>query len=413
MVKSKVNDLRGLLSKSLGNEIEIIDQKTTLLTAPGEHYGSIMLSLQVTVKKPNTKEQTYNLVAKLIPANEMLRVAFDISVTFKKEVVAYTVTIPALTQLQKEYGVPEERLYDNLFPKCYGARVCLDSNKNEVDEDGVLIFENLKIQGFKTEDRLVGFDLEGARLILKDLARFHAVPIALKRLRPEEFEKKVMPCLAKNKGLEQLPPEVGLAFHNSIMEGAAELEELKPFLERIRKVVDYAAANPYVDRVPPEELWGSVTHSDFWTSNTMVLAKEEGIPVKTKMGDLQIMTYSSIARDVIFFMFTSIINKVLDDNYEDLIKLYFESFISTLKEFDLDVSDYTFDAFLRELDEIAPTEIYHVLVMLKPICTERGKVQNSLEDFQDSDWSRKDLLGPAHRKKLKDTVLALVKRNWI
>lgn len=412
MVKSKVNDLRGLLTKSLGSDIEIIDQKTTLLTAPGEHYGSIMLALQVTIKKSG-KEQKYDLVAKLIPANEMLRIAFDISVTFKKEVLAYTQTIPFITQLQRKYKVPEDHLFEKLFAKCYGARVCLDENKNEVDEDAVLIFENLKIQGYKTEDRLVGFDLAAAKIILRDLARFHAAPIAVKKLHPEEFQSKVIPTLAKNKGLEQLPIEVTLAFHNSIMEGAVEVEDLKPYLSRIQKIVDYTAANPYVNRPPPKELFGSMSHSDFWVSNTMLLKDESGVPISNKIVDLQIMTYSSIARDVIFFMFTSIINKVLDENYEDLLRTYYDSFVNTLKEFDLDVSEYTWEAFLQELDEVAPTEVYHVLVMLKPICTERGKVENSLEDFQDSDWSRKDLLGPSHRRKLKDTVLALVKRNWI
>ncbi|RZC41324.1 EcKinase and/or DUF1679 domain containing protein [Asbolus verrucosus] len=413
MVKSKVNNLHGLLSKSLGSDIEIVDQKTTLLTAPGEHYGSIMLALQIIVKKESGKEQTFHLVAKLIPANEMLRIAFDISVTFKKEVIAYTETIPALNQLQREYKVPDEKLFENLFPKCYGARVCLDENKNEVDEDGVLLFENLKILGYKTEDRLVGFDLDAAKLIIRDLARFHAVPIALKLLKPVVFKEKVMPCLQKNRGLEQLPPEVGLAFHNSIMEGATEIIELKEYRDRIQKVVDFAAANPYVNRPPPNELFGSMSHSDFWVSNTMLLRNELGVPISNKIVDLQIMTYSSIARDLIFFLFTSVINDVLERHYEDLIRLYHESFVNTLKEFDLDVSDYSWNAFLNELDEVGPTEVYHVLVMLKPICTERGKVENSLEDFQDTDWSRKDLLGPSHRKKLKDTVLALIKRNWI
>ncbi|EEZ98805.1 hypothetical protein TcasGA2_TC001375 [Tribolium castaneum] len=412
MVKSKVNDLRALLAKTLGSDIEITDQKTTLLTAPGEHYGSIMLALDVTLKKSG-KEQKYNLVAKLIPANEMLRVAFDIYVTFKKEVLAYTETIPYITQLQRQYQVPEHHLFDKLFAKCYGARLCLDTNKNEVDEDAVLIFENLKLQGYKTEDRLVGFDLKASKIILRDLARFHAAPIAVKRLKFDDFQAKVLPALAKNKGLEQLPPEVTLAFHNSIMEGALEVPELEEFLPRMQKVVDYAASHPYVNRPPPKELWGSMSHSDFWTSNTMILRNELGEPVSNKIVDLQIMTYSSIARDVIFFMFTSIINRVLEENYEELLRTYYDSFVNTLKEFELDVSEYSWENFLKELDEVAPSEIYHVLVMLKPICTERGKVENSLEDFQDSDWSRKDLLGPSHRKKLKDTVLAFVKRNWI
>lgn len=412
MVRSKVNNVGELLTKTLGDDIEVVDQKTTILTAPGEHYGSIMLALDVTVRKAGGKEQVLNLVAKLIPANEVLRIAFDIGVTFRKEVIAYTETIPALIELQKEYNVPEHQILD-IFPKCYGARVSLDENKNQVDEDGVLIFENLKLQGYKTEDRLVGFDLEATNIIIQDLAKFHAVPLALKLLKPHVFDEKVQPCLVKNNGLEQLPEEVGLAFHNSIMDGAKDIPELQKYLTRLQEIVDDAAANPYVNRPPPNEPWGTMAHSDFWVSNTMLLRDNNGKAIKNKIVDLQIMRYASAVRDLVFFLFTSVTNSVLEKHIDDFIKLYYNSFIAVLNDFHIDLAQFSWDAYIKELNEVAPTEVYHVLVMLKPICTERGKVQNSLEDFQDSDWSRKDLLGPNHKRKLKDTVLALAKKNWL
>lgn len=414
MVKSKVNNLHRLLSKSLGEEVDILDQNTTLLTAPGEHYGSVMLALDVTIKRLKTgKEEQLNLVAKLLPANDMLRVAFDIYVTFKKEVIAYTESIPALVQLQKEYGVPKEKLIDDMFPKCYGARVSLDENSNKVDDGGVIIFENLKVQGYKTEDRLVGFDYETTKIVVRDLAKFHAVPIALKLLKPDVFQEKIRPCLVKNKGLETLPSEVGKSFHDIIMERAKTIPELQPYLQRLQKVVDYFAVHPFVNRPPPNEPWGTMSHSDYWTSNTMLLRDQNGKPLKNKMVDLQLMTYTTAPRDLVFMLFTSVINTVLDQHYEEFIKLYYDSFIAALQDFNLDLSKFSWNSFLDELNEVGPNETYHVLVMLKPICTERGKVQHSAEDFVDTDWSRQDLLGDTHRNKLKDTVLAFVKRNWL
>ncbi|XP_066149777.1 uncharacterized protein [Euwallacea fornicatus] len=414
MAKSKVHNVGDLLSQSLGEEIEVLSEDTRVLTAPGEHYGSVMLALSVKIKRKDSgKEQNLQLVAKLIPANEMLRIAFDVPVTFKKEIFAYKETIPALVALQKEFGVPEERFQDKLFPKCYGARLSVDENKNIVDEDAVLIFENLKVQGFITEDRLKGFDLSAAKIILKDLAQFHAVPIALKLLKPEIFQKKLVPALVHNKGLEQLPPEVGLAFHNSIMDGARDVPELKPYLEAIQKIVDHGAAHPWVNREAPNEPWATMCHADFWVSNTMVQKNENDDTIRNKIVDLQLMRYWSCCCDLVFFLFTSVINSVLDEHYEELIRLYHQSLIDTLETFHVDLSAFSWDNFLKELNEVAPTELYHVLVMLKPICTERGKVQHTSEEFQDSDWSRKDLLGPHHRKKLRDTVLAIQKRGWL
>ncbi|KAL1513013.1 hypothetical protein ABEB36_002500 [Hypothenemus hampei] len=414
MTKSKVTDIGDLLRQSIGNDIEVIKEDTTLLTAPGEHYGSVMLALNVKIKrKISDKEDDLKLVAKLIPANDMLRIAFDIPVTFKKEVFAYKETIPALMELQKEYGITGKELQDNLFPKCYGARLSVDENKNIVDEDAVLLFENLKVQGFITEDRLKGFDVCAARVILKDLARFHAVPIALKLLKPQVFKEKVLPATVHNKGLEQLPEEVGLAFHNSIMEGAREVPELTPYLDRIQKVVDGGAALPWVNRENPNEPWGTMCHADFWVSNTMIRKDENGVTQENKIVDLQLMRYWSCCCDLVFFLYTSIINSVLDEHFEEFLKLYHKEFIDTLSMFNIDLAPFSWNNFLKELNETAPTELYHVLIMLKPICTERGKVTNSSEEFQDTDWSRKDLLGPNHRRKLKDTVLALVKREWM
>lgn len=412
MVRSKIRNLASVLEHSLGSDFEILEQHTRILTAPGEHYGSIMLAVDVKIKKMEKKEETLHLVAKLIPANEMLRIAFNIEVTFKKEVFAYLYSIPTLIEFQKEYNVPESRILD-MFPKCYGARVSLDENKNEVDEDAVILFENLKLQGFATDDRLVGFDLVSAKMIIGDLAKFHAIPIALRLLKPDLFKEKISPSLVENTGLEQLPPEVGAAFHNAIMENAVIIPELQPYLNRLQKVVDHAKATAFDKRSPPNEPFATMCHMDYWVSNTMMLRDNSGKPLKAKMVDLQLMKYNSPVRDLIFFLYTSVINSVLDVHYDELINHYYESFIENLKDFPINTSEFSWQAFQEELNEVAPTEVYHVLVMLKPIFTEKGKVQNSLEDFQDSDWSRKDLLGPAHKAKLRDTVLALVKRGWI
>lgn len=415
MAKSKVADLQSLLRRSVGEDIEILDEKTTLLTAPGEHYGSVMLALEVKIKRHSKQpEEELKLVAKLIPANEMLRLAFDIPVTFKKEVIAYTESIPTLVQFQLEHNVPERELHDNLFPRCFGARLNLDENKNStVNEDAVLIFENLKVQGFVTEDRLKGFDLSASRVILKDLARFHATPIALRLLKPELFQQKVLPSGVFNRGLDTLPEEVGLAFHNAILDGARDVPELGPYLERIQKVADAGAKKPWVLRENESDVWGTICHADFWVSNTMILKDETGKTIKNKIVDLQLNRFWSCVTDLVFFLYTSVVNSVLEEHFDEFLKLYHENLIKNLSYYSLDLEPYSWNNFLEELNKVAPTEIYHVLIMLKPICTERGKVTNSSEEFQDTDWSRKDLLGPNHRRKLKDTVLSLVKRGWI
>jgi len=405
----EVRDLQGLLSEAFGEEIEVIEQKSRFLTPPGEHYGSLMLALDVTVNKAG-KEEVLNLVAKLLPASEMLRLAFDCGVTFKKEIDAYTKTIPALIKFQREHNVPENKILD-IFPKCYGARMSI--KEEAVDDDAVLIFENLKVQGYETGDRFVGFDLEHAEMIVKDLAKFHAVPIAMRVLNPNDFKEYVGPCIVPNNGIETLPDDVAGAFTDSIIEVGKTIPELEPYLEKVTKIVLESNDDMKNENIPEINTpFATAVHSDYWVNNTMVLRDENGKPLKNKIVDLQIMQYGSAMRDLIFFLFTSVINSVLEENYEKLIRLYHNTFIDYLKDFKIDLEPYSWENFLAEIEDVAPKEFHHVAFMLKPIFTEKGKI-NSLLEFQPSDWGRRDLIGPAHRQKLKDTILAFAKRDWI
>ncbi|KAI4458977.1 hypothetical protein MML48_6g00020872 [Holotrichia oblita] len=411
MLEMEVKNLKELITSSIGEDFQIIAQSQKLLTAPGDHYGSIMQALDVTIKlSSQDKEELLRLVAKLIPASDLLRAMFDIQVTFKKEVSAYLDAIPALIDFQREYNVPENRILD-IFPKCYGARINLNNNNGDVDEDAAIILENLKCQGYETGDRFVGFDYAHAELIVKDLAKFHAIPIAMQKLKPEEFKRKVLPCSVKNDCFDNVPEEVASAFHNSIMNGAKQVPELEPFLDRIEKLVEIGLED-MVKGSEPNNLFATVVHSDYWLSNTMVLKDDTEKPIKNKIVDLQIMQYSSCVRDLIFFLFTSVINEDLDENYDKLVDLYCDTFVEYLSDFKLDTKEYSRESFRKEIEVIGPKEFYHVGFMLKPILTEKGKVA-SFENFHTRDWCREDLLGEAHKRKLKQLIFSYQKRNWI
>lgn len=408
MVRSKVKKLKDLLVHAIGDDFEIIEENYKMLTPPGEHYGSIMLAVDVAIKRPNKKEEVLNLVAKLIPVHEMLRNVFNIGITFKKEVSAYLDAIPALIQLQEEYNFPENEILD-MFPKCYGARISLDQNKNEVDDNAAIIFENLKVQGYIMEDRMVGFDLKHAELIVRDLAKFHSAGIALRKLKPDVFKEKVGPSILQCPSLERLPP----SFRECVIEFTSITEETKSYVQRLKDFMEKSLEQFKQPQPLPNDAFATAIHSDYWVNNTLVLRDKNGNPIKNRMVDMQLLTYASCVRDLLFFLFTSVINSVLDENYDNLIKLYHDEFIYNMRYFGLDLEQFSWDAYMNEVEYIGPEEAYHIIVMIKPIFTERNKITNSLEDFQESDWNREDLLGESYRRKLRDTILALDRRNWL
>lgn len=410
MKNFEVQNLKEIIAGYFPGEFTILEEKSRMLTAPGDHYGSIMLAVDVKIEAGN-KQQTFNLVAKLIPASEMLREAFDIYVTFKKEVNAYIKAIPALIKLQREYNVPEEKILD-IFPKCYGARLSLDKNKDKVDEDAALIFENLKVQGYGSGDRFKGFDLAHAKLCVQDLAKLHALPIALRKLKPAVFESEIRPCLAPNFGLDRLPDDVRDAFVDSIICVGKTIPEVVPYISRMEQLVNDGFEAFKKPRPPPKDSYGTIVHADYWVNNTMILWDENGNPIKNKIVDLQIMQYDTGIKDLIFFLFTSVTNSVLKNNYNELVQLYHNTFVDYLKDFNIDLAPYSWENFVKEMEETGPKEFMHIAFMLKPIFTEKGKI-NSLDEFQPSDWSRRDLIGPAHANKLKEFILAFAQRKWL
>lgn len=183
--------------KSKLGDVEVKDFKTKYLTSVGDNYGSTILALTVFLRHTdNGKEQTVELVAKMCPTNQTLFDIFQIDITFVKETCIYTMVAPELRKLQLDKQVPRDKMLDT-FIKCYGARTSLNPAVNKVDENAVLILENLKFRGFTVGDRVKGFDAEHTMFILKHLARFHAVPIALRYDKPAVFREKVEPYLVK------------------------------------------------------------------------------------------------------------------------------------------------------------------------------------------------------------------------
>lgn len=140
----KIHDLRSLLEKHYDDSVVVLNSETKLLTAPGENYGGVILSVEATIKIGNHPPELKRFVAKLCPANQMLCDLFNIQETFKKEIRMYMDAIPALVDLENEYEIKDDRIED-MFAKTLGARINLQPGSQVVDKDAVLLLENLKV----------------------------------------------------------------------------------------------------------------------------------------------------------------------------------------------------------------------------------------------------------------------------
>ena len=392
----KIEKLEDIVT--LGDNKTIIDHQVKRLTAAGENYGSLMLSVDITVQNAYGTEEIHT-VAKMIPPNEFIQKIFNTQTTFKNEIAFYNNVVPVLHEFQREQGMDE--LVD-FFPKYYGGRINLSGDPSVVDSDAVLLLENLKIAGYKNFERTLGFDLDTSKLIVADLAHLHAVPLALKLKKPDVFETKVKKYTAPFN--VQRPP----ASYQKLFAVIDKIDELKIFKKRIQEALDNSLPQKEV-----REPFATFVHQDCWVNNTMVKV-EKGRSVKNKLVDFQICDYGSPAVDLIFFLFSSVQNNVLENHYDDLVRYYHQTFTSILQKLKCETTRFSFDAFLKEINyEAANSQFRHLMFMTFPMFAPKGTVRELTEITLDDFISESTDITDLHKEKLIFIIQQFDKHNWI
>jgi hypothetical protein len=369
-------DLEDLLRPQLGNDLVVKSFTSQPLTQAGDNYGSIMLAMEVTVVlgTDRTFSNNLSLVAKLVPPSEFLWRIFDPPNTVCKEINCYKLVNEEFKRLQEENHIPKHKFLD-VFPKFYGARTTLSEEiGDKADNNAAILLENLIPANYRLGDRKVGLDLKHVQLVVSQLARFHALSVALKILKPEVFKNTVLnACTPQNEGFTEAELMANVP---KLMETVKTIPGCDIYLDKLHKASEFGIKT-HLDTslLPPREPYATLTHADFWVNNMMFCyEKDERVPVCVKFLDFQIVKYSSPVRDLLFFLYTSTAEGVRHDNQGDLIRLYHENFIDCLQAVGCDISPFTFQLLLDEIEVFAPAEAHHILYMLLPICADTESV---------------------------------------
>ncbi|KAG5866042.1 hypothetical protein JTB14_016833 [Gonioctena quinquepunctata] len=411
MAKSTIKNLDGLLEKYIGSNKKIVDVVETSLVAPGENYGSYLMRLDLTLKnEDNNEEEELHLVAKLIPDNQMAQDIFNIQITVKKEIYFYEVMVPTLQQFQRENGV--QNVID-CFPKFYGGRLNLHGNDEKVDSDSVILLENLYTAGYKNIDRQQGYDLQCTEMILNDLAGLHAIPLAIKMKDPEKFEKVVKSmCI----DAFRLPPrpeddENENSPEKELLEILYDCDKCLPYISKLKNKFRQkpngpdAPVGPGTSRVVIEP-WATFFHADMWVNNQMIKFKD-GKPVASLIIDFQMYCYASAASDLCFFLFTSVQQSALENNFDKLVKYYHGCLIKYLQDLGCDVVPFSLQKFLEQFDLVVKKELFSSLMFMCLIAFAKKGGNSGMPTI-----SSKEM--PLHcKEKIWFIVQECGKRNWI
>nr|CAD7405059.1 unnamed protein product [Timema poppensis] len=354
-------DLEELLGQKFG-QVTVESISVSQLTQPGENYGANLLSIEVTLAPDHKK---LSVVAKLVPAIPKLREMFN-HITVRKEIDFYLLVSPAYRQIQEECHIPENEIVD-LFPECYGARATRGPDVGQLPDDGAaLLLENLKTRGYSIGDRLTGVDLAHTRLVMDTVMK--SCVFLKKGPPPKKGDQKE----GKGDGLIKGPFKM--------LDRMAQLPELADKLDimkaSMKRNMDEMRSGK---RQQPSEPFASILHDD-------------------------LCFYDSPAKDLLFFLFTSTEVGIVVDHFDDMVRLYHQTFTDWLVTLRCDTGPFSYQAFLTEINKVAPGEFFRIMTMLTPIHMLPNRGQGQANFDMNKMFEDKSNFSEAYYKKILQTL---------
>lgn len=150
-------------------------------------------------------------------------------------------------------------------------------------------------------------------------------------------------------------------------------EQCKLYIPRLKKIMDDFKENSQsIFGQPKREPFATISHNDMWVNNTMQVTRG-GKVVKNKLVDFQVYTYDSPAKDLLFFIWSSVQLPVLKKHFHDLVSFYYSTFSGILQKLGCELSPFTYDKFEEEMKASAVSELFHVIMMTRVIYGKKGE----------------------------------------
>ncbi|XP_034935049.1 uncharacterized protein [Chelonus insularis] len=399
-----IKNFESLLQLNVNKNFKIKDIDWKYLTNPGENFGSLLFAVNVTLQQ-NSEIQLLHVIVKLPPPSPYLIKLFNSPFTFKKEIEFYKNVTPTLLQFQRECGIihPEDS-----WPgaKYYGSRMGL-TNNNNFDEQASIVLENLNYSGYQMIDRLIGLNRIQTEFAIKKLAGLHAVVIALKIKKPQIFHDNVMPALKS-----AITETVMQCIQDMIQKGLKDMEsinEIKPYIELVKKSIDMSAK--IIETEKRDETWCTLVHNDFWINNMMFKFNENKQIIDMKIVDFQLGAYDYGVKDLVFFLLTSPENDIIQDIFDDMIHLYYQYFIDTLKTLNINTDNFKRDKLIDLVEYCAPLKLSQCIMMAQVVKSKPGTAPK-MEDIHDKESFLKMTGDEAYYDKLRLIFNIYQKKNW-
>lgn len=183
--------------------------------------------------------------------------------------------------------------------------------------------------------------MEESKVMLRNLAKFHALPIAVRHHKPHLFDTKFITYLNYIK--PKIDPEAKETIKNITYKAIMRLKDFDNYIDKIKESFAKSDEIQNEGYVRQENIdFCTAVHNDFWVNNMMIKYVDEK-PKHVKIVDFQVTFYGSLAYDIVFFLFTSVKARVLENQLDELLKYYYDQFTSILTNAKVPMGNYTYE----------------------------------------------------------------------
>lgn len=214
------------------------------------------------------------------------------------------------------------------YPKCYRT---LDADLHEC-----LFFEDLNQRSFSIIDKSTeSLTVDHVNLIMKTLAKLHAVSFALKDQRPEKFAQ-----LTANltEVFFQVQDDNFKQYFNkqarNALDAVAGTEDVD-LHTKLEKFLENDAIDAVVETLNLDSMGPAVcfAHGDTWQNNIMFKYDENKKPIEICLLDWQIARSASPIHDIVYLMFNCTTKELRDKHYDNFLKLYHDNLSAHIRRY--------------------------------------------------------------------------------
>lgn len=348
-------------------------------------------------------ERELSLMCKFLPENKEQNECFNSYVLFEREVTTYCKLLSKFEKFQIDNGF-EYRDADGFwsFPRCFYANY-----DHEYPTKSIIIMEDLTKENFSVKNKFIPSDFNHTRKLFIELAKFHALSLAMKAKKPEVFESfKQMKCsmysVMTTDSMKHLAPR-NVELASKLFDEGEIRDKILSFKDclwqRVQVILDGKLSEPY----------SVICHGDVWINNVMYNYhndNEEDIK-EMRLVDWQMTYYGSVGSELLYYLYCCVDKNVRDRYKDELLSIYYSTMEGFLFKFSLDIKKvFPFDAFLEQLQKFGLYSFGMASFALPLLCKYPEKLFDNDKSSELSEEELKNLND--YNQRMRSTILDMI-----